>query len=95
MDPTGEVGELVMSGHKNGHVLNELDVAVEKVQLQLGAANATHRYNLEHLHQDGYLERPQASFHFQGAQSRVQFHTRTSRSAMDAVIAEIRSELKV
>jgi hypothetical protein len=95
LDATNEVGELSMAGKKTGFKPGSLDRAVRKVQQQLGALNAARRYNLAFAHPDGFEEQPEASFHFQGGQSRIQFHTRTSRLAMWHVIGEVRTQLKV
>jgi hypothetical protein len=95
MDATGECGDVTYSGHKEGHDLGELDAEVPKVQAQLETANAIRRYKIAFTHQDDYEEVFQTSFHLQGVQARLQFHQRTSLSAMDFVIARIRAQVGV
>jgi hypothetical protein len=94
-DPTNEVGELALSGHKKGFRTDCLDPKVNKVKQQLRATNLTRRYNVTFDHPDGFKEQPDASFYFQGGQSRIQFHTKTSRLAMRHVITNVRAQIGV
>lgn len=96
-DPTGEVGEMMLQGKGESADPAPLDTNAGKVAMQLKSTtkNAARRYRVETEHDDGYNEPSQVSFHFLVGHSRLQFHHRASRIAMNNLISRLRTKLDI
>lgn len=93
LDAKERFGEISFSGKLEHDRVAPLDTDEEDAEVQLNSDNSVRRYRLKFEHDDTFVEEPELSFHFK--RQHLQFHNKTSRPAMDAVLTELRAELKI
>jgi hypothetical protein len=92
-DPLGRNGTVEVNGRQDGEQLLPLDVTSPEVARQVKAPRDERLYNYAYRHRDGFVERGRVRFKIRYRPAHLEFPVRTSRSAMDSVVAALLTAL--